>query len=162
MKFHQHRGEYLEFAGIDPFLAEIIRQIPLAAIPGDDAAANARLFSSPSADPDDLSRDWKEFVVPDLQFQFDSALTQVQCDLNESFAETTGGDDFCLRVPKDHLDEWLSALNQARLVLAARHGFSDDELAERFQPKLTSLRGLALYQITIYGWMQELLLSTVR
>ena len=163
MKFYQHGETYAEFVGIDPFLAEIIRQIPRAANPEDDTAAKARLFSSPSATPDELSRDWQEYVVPDLRAGFDTALARVQHDLAENLCETDGEDDFPFRlqVPLDHVDAWLSALNQARLVLAARHSFSDEELAGHFHPQLTSLRELALYQITIYGWMQELLLSTL-
>ena len=163
MKFHQHSGQSAEFYGIDPFLAEIIRQIPRAAQPEDDPAAKARLFSAPTHDDDELTRDWHDFVIPDLRLQFDSALSVVQRDLAENFVEGDGDDDFPfkLHVPQEHVDAWLSALNQARLVLAARHGFSDEELSGKFQPKLTSLRELALYQITIYGWMQELLLSTL-
>ncbi|HEX8372796.1 MAG TPA: DUF2017 family protein, partial [Chthoniobacterales bacterium] len=148
---------------IDPFFAEIIRQIPHAARPENHSAAEARLFSAPCAENDPLTEDWQEYVVPDLRSLFSTAVARVQHDLSENLCESDGEDDFPyrLQIPMDHLDAWLSALNQARLVLAARYAFSDEELAEHFTPKLTSLRDLALYQITIYGWMQELLLTTV-
>jgi hypothetical protein len=163
MKFYRHGSQYSEFVGIDPFLAELIRQIPQAADAEDNALATGRLFSSPSPDDAELTADWQELVAPELKTQFRSAVSLVAHDLAENLCETDGNDDFPFRlqIPLEHTDAWLSALNQARLVLAARYAFSDEELGERFPPQLKSLRALVLYQITIYGWMQELLLSTL-
>lgn len=163
MKFFQHGDQYVEFVGIDPFLAEIIRQIPRAADPEDSEEAEARLFSSPCLDNDELANDWVELVVPELKTHFNSAVSLVENDLEEKLSASAGEDDFPyrLQIPLAHADAWLSALNQARLVLAARHGFTDEELAEQFQPRLSSHRELALYQMMIYGWMQELLLTAL-
>jgi len=163
VKFYQHGNKYAEFVGIDPFLAEIIRQIPRAANPEDDMKAKARLFSSPTADDDELAMDWEDLVVPDLKMGFSAAVARVEHDLAENLCECEGEDDFPFRlqIPLEHADAWLSALNQARLVLSARYDFTDEELSGRLQPRLTSLRELALYQVTIYGWIQELLLTAL-
>ncbi|MEO7932651.1 MAG: DUF2017 family protein [Chthoniobacterales bacterium] len=163
MKFYRHGSQYAEFLGIDPFLAELIRQIPQAADAEDSALAQGRIFSSPSPDNAELAADWKELVVPELKTQFRSAVSLVEHDLAENLCESDGDDDFPFRlqIPLEHTDAWLSALNQARLVLTSRYEFSDEELNERFPPQLKSLRELVLYQITIYGWMQELLLTTL-
>ncbi len=162
MKFYRHGSQYVEFVGIDPFLAELIRQIPQAADADDNTLAKDRLFSSPTKDNAELAADWQELVVPELRTQFRSAVSLVEHDLAENLCESDGEDDFPFRlqIPLEHTDAWLSALNQARLVLASRYEFSDEELGERFPPQLKSLRELVLYQITIYGWMQELLLTT--
>ncbi len=163
MKFFNYEGKAAEFSGIDPFLAEVIRQILRAANSEDNAAARARIFSSPSAENDELARDWEELVVPELATQFEDAISLLETDLTENLTMGNEEEDFpySLRIPFAHIDAWLSGLNQARLVLAARHDFSDEELSGGIQPQLASLRDLALYQIAIYGWMQELLLTVL-
>jgi hypothetical protein len=61
-------------------------------------------------------------------------------------------------IPKNHIDHWLSALNQARLALVESHGFSEAEMSH--QPEnLEDLRDYALLQLSIYGLMQEWLVS---
>lgn len=164
MHFRKNGDKMLEFSGLDPFLAELIKQIPCAADPHDDAAAKGRLYARPVEVADqekDFLQDWDELVVPDLKLQFGSALAQVTHDIQEYLCEVEGKEDFPyrLQIPLAHADAWLSALNQARLVLVERFQFSDVELSRPFQTRLTSLRDLALYQISIYALLQELIIT---
>lgn len=169
MQFRKNGESLLEFIALDPFLAELIKQIPSAADPRGEISATSRLYSCPidatagsDAVTENLKADWEDFVIPELKLQFGSAIAQVQHDIQEYLCEAEGDDDdfpYRLQIPMDHVDAWLSALNQARLVLAARFAFTDEELSRPFQSKLTSLRDLALYQISIYAFLQELIIS---
>ncbi|HEY5752332.1 MAG TPA: hypothetical protein VIT21_04225 [Chthoniobacterales bacterium] len=172
MQFRKNGETLLEFIALDPFLAELIKQIPSAADPRGETPATSRLYSCPidpalSMDPgtESLKKDWEDFVVPELKVQFGSAVAQVQHDIQEYLCEGDGDDDdfpYRLQIPMEHVDAWLSALNQARLVLAARFAFTEEELSRPFQSKLTSLRDLALYQISIYAFLQELIISGLK
>ena len=161
MKFYQQEN-HVEFTGIDLFVGQLIRQIPDAANPEGSNAAERRLYPSPSMDNEELAEDWCELVVPELKTQFSSAISQVAHDVEEGL---TGTDDtefgYRLQIPIDHVDQWLSALNQARLVLGSRFAFTEAEMNEQFGSQLTTLREVVLYQIMIYGWMQELLLTAL-
>jgi len=149
------------FVDINPLLAEVIRQIPTAADPEDNEAAGGRLFPAPGPANSEMTADWREYVKPGLPEQFEEARSVVEKDLEDGFEQKEGGESFRLRVPLAHTDAWLNGLNQARLVLAAKHDFSDGELTDELPPELTCQREFALYQIAIYGWMQELLLTTM-
>lgn len=156
MRFLRDENHAL-FVDINPLLADVIRQIPAAADPEENSNAKARLFPSPGPENSEMTADWREYVKPGLAEQFGEAREVVAKDLHEGMQ---GDQNFALRVPLEHTDAWLNGLNQARLVLAAKHDFSEEELTDELPPELTSQRELALYQIAVYGWMQELLLTT--
>jgi len=152
------QNEALEIRELDPFLAELLRQIPESAQPKDSPAAQERLFSPP-ATPEEkvLCEEWKLYVVPELRRLFQSATETVRQDLqqlrctNKPFANCT------LSIPMAHADAWLNALNQARLAIAATYQFSDHELCDYRSP-LGSRRDLSLFQVNFYGFLQELIL----
>lgn len=152
------QNDALEIRELDPFLAELLRQIPESAQPKDSPAAQERLFSPPAV-PDEkvLCAEWKLYVVPELRRLFQSATETVRQDLqqlrctNKPFANCT------LRIPIAHADAWLSALNQARLAIAATYQFNDHELCDYRSP-LGSRRDLSLFQVNFYGFLQELIL----
>ena len=64
----------LEITEIDPFLAELLRQIPASTKYESSPAAEARLFSSPAGPNDkELCAEWKVYVEPELRRHFQSA-----------------------------------------------------------------------------------------
>jgi hypothetical protein len=75
--------------------------------------------------------------------------------VNEDLKSMADGDS--VRLPVRHLDAWIHALNQARLALAARHEFTDQEL-ERETPVEGGPRAAVLFQMHFYGLLQEFLL----
>lgn len=99
--------------------------------PGDD---------SPEAR--DLRDDWMNLVVPELLDHFDAQISKVAADLD---ARVPGecGDEFLVgfgdhgelpelgghcnvRIPREHVEDWYGALNQARLALDARYDLSGE------------------------------------
>jgi hypothetical protein len=145
------------FEGIDPLLHTMLSQIRSAA-ELDDPRVEARFYQTPSNehDADSLREDWKAFVQPDLHSGFAQARETVEADLRRSTPKAEGRRS--LLIPRRHIDQWLSALNQARLALAEFHGFTEAEMGS--QPNdLDDPREYALLQINIYGLMQEWLVS---
>ena len=54
--------------------------------------------------------------------------------------------------------QWLNALNQARLVIAAKNNFTENELNDHFRSPIGSRRDLSLFQVNFYGFLQEFIL----
>ena len=158
MEICRHNDD-IEISEVDPFLAELLRQVPISASPDGVTAAEQRLFSPPTnGDETELCAEWKIYVEPELRRLFQSATETVATDLEQlngnekSFANRT------LRIPSKHADAWLSALNQARLVIAAKNNFTESELSDHFRSPIGSRRDLSLFQINFYGFLQEFIL----
>ena len=151
------KHEALEISNLDPFLAELLRQIPSCANPEGQSEAEARLFSRPSAE-DELCAEWKSYVEPELRRLFRSATETVADDLAQLNGNEKSLRNRALAIPLEHADAWLNALNQARLVIAAKYKFTDEELNDHDRSPIGSRRDLGLFQINFYGFLQEFIL----
>lgn len=154
----------LEIAGIPAPLAEFLRQIPASARPGRSRAARRRLFSSPVSDPaDPLAADWAEHVAPELEHLFRSATELVAGDLRSLRKERRPPDDpasYRLRIPRKHAEAWLSALNQARIVIGEKIRYRE---GDRLDPSRidSDPRALQIAQMDFYALLQEWLLAGI-
>src|ERR1700710_1462080 len=123
MEIHRH-GETIEISELDPFLAELLRQIPESTKPEGTEAAESRLFSLPAAiNETELCAEWKLYVEPELRRLFRSATETVAADLETLNGNTKSFANCTLRIPTSNAEAWLSALNQARLVIASKYAF---------------------------------------
>ncbi len=153
------RKGVIEISELDPFLAELLRQIPASANPDGAPAAEQRLFSSPtSRKQTDTCKEWKLYVEPELRRLFQSATQTVAADLEQLNGNEKSLANRTLRIPSKHADAWLSALNQARLVIAAKNNFTESELGDHFRSPIGSRRDLSLFQVNFYGFLQEFIL----
>ncbi|MDQ3118970.1 MAG: hypothetical protein M3Q89_05300, partial [Verrucomicrobiota bacterium] len=77
MEIRRHR-EVLEISELDPFLAELLRQIPESTKAEGVEAAERRLYSPP-ADPQEaeLCAEWKIYVEPELRRLFQNSTETV-------------------------------------------------------------------------------------
>lgn len=153
------RNDYIEISELDPFLAELLRQIPASANPEGLEAAEQRLFSSPTTGKEpEICAEWKLYVEPELRRLFQTATETVAADLEQLNGNEKKLGNRTLCVPSKHADAWLNALNQARLVIAAKYNFTDGELGEHFRSPIGSRRDLSLFQVNFYGFLQEFIL----
>ncbi len=156
----RQNADALEIAEIDPFLAELLRQIPESAQPDGSVDAEKRLFSQPAdAANNDLCAEWKLYVEPELRRIFQSATETVATDLAQLNGNAKPFANCTLRIPAKHAEAWLSALNQARLVIAAKYAFTDGELCDHYRSPIGSRRDLGLFQVNFYGFLQEFILQ---
>jgi hypothetical protein len=136
---------------LDPFVCGLLRQIVPSASPGDHPAARARIYSAPTAGGEpEFEADWQEYVEPDLREHFEASRSLVERDLAK--LQLPEGEAFgSLRIPVVHLDSWINALNQARLVLAEQHSITEADMQRELA--LGDVRGFAVFQIEFYGEM---------
>lgn len=159
----RRQGDVLEIAELDPFLAELLRQIPDSTNPEGADAAEARLFSSPmTANEGDSRAEWKLYVEPELRRLFRSATETVTEDLKMLNGTTKPFANCTLRIPTKNSDAWLNALNQARLVIASKFGFTEGELCDHYRSPIGSRRDLSLFQVNFYGFLQEFILHEMQ
>ncbi len=108
-------NDHIEISELDPFLAELLRQIPASTSPDGVPAAEQRLFSSPANRKEtELCAEWKMYVEPELRRLFQSATETVAADLEQLNGNEKSLANRTLRIPAKHADAWLSALNQVR------------------------------------------------
>ena len=145
------------FEGLDPLFLSLLREIRATA-ELDDPRVEARFFQSPCEEEqaDELREDWKAYVEPELHSGFAAARDVVEADLRR--AESNSQAPPSLLIPRQHIDHWLSALNQARLALAEFHEFGEKEMDAPLLPP-TDPRSHARLQMNVYGLLQEWLVS---
>jgi hypothetical protein len=149
----------LEISELDPFLAELLRQIPVSTNPEGAPTAEDRLFSSPAGTKEEeICAEWKLYVQPELRRLFRSATETVAADLEQLNGNEKPFANCTLRIPAKHADAWLNALNQARLVIVAKNNFTDGELCDHYRSPIGSRRDLSLFQVNFYGFLQEFIL----
>jgi len=153
------RKNQIEISELDPFLAELLRQIPSCANPEGAPAAEQCIFSPPvNGKEPEMCAEWKMYVQPELRRLFQSATETVGADLKQLNGTEQSLTNRTLRIPTKHSDAWLSALNQARLVIAAKNNFTELELSDHLRSPIGSRRDLSLFQVNFYGFLQEFIL----
>jgi hypothetical protein len=158
----QRLGDYLKISEIDPFLAELLRQIPESADPAGNEAAEKRIFTSPTSDSEDeICAEWKTYVQPELRRLFQTGTQTVAADLQQLNGTSKPFANCTLRIPLAHGEAWLSGLNQARLVIASKYDFTEAELCDHYRSPMGSRRDLSLFQVNFYGFIQEYILREI-
>lgn len=159
MEIRRHH-EVLELSELDPFLAELLRQIPESTNTEGAESAERRLFSLPANEAEkELCAEWKVYVEPELRCFFQSATQTVTADLKPLNGNSRPFANCTLAIPLENADAWLNALNQARLVIASKYGFSESELCDHYRSPIGSRRDLSLFQVNFYGFLQEFILQ---
>src|SRR5438046_10720193 len=128
------RNDDNEISELDQCLAELLRQIPASANPEGVPAAEERLFSPPADQNEkEICAEWKLYVKPELRRLFQTATETVAADLEQLRGNEKAFANRTLHIPSKHAEAWLSALNQARLVIAAKYDFTDRELCDNYR-----------------------------
>jgi hypothetical protein len=159
----RRNGDALEVCDIDPFLAELLRQVPESTNTSGNEVAEHRIYSAPADQSEkELNHEWTQYVEPELRRLFRSATETVAQDLQMLNGSTKPFANCTLRIPIDHAEAWLNALNQARLVIAAKNGFTEAELSDHYRSPIGSRRDLSLFQVNFYGFLQEFILHEMQ
>lgn len=166
-------GAPVVFEEIEPFFLDLLRRLPAFADPGDNPAARARIYSAPMArgmDGDEFNEDWERYVEPELRSLFRTAQQTVEADLAKLPALTATepmsvfeagaftATALTLEIPSKHTEAWLSVLNQARLVIAARRGFGERDMEQEQPFPPLNDRDLDLFRVNFYDDIQQILL----
>ena len=154
-------GDGLRLVRLDLFFVELLRQIPVSADPAENGAAQRRLYPDASNDPAEAqaNEEWRAYVHPELKQLFTTSSQTVRDDL-ETFEQLDDTqENWAFEIPAVHFDQWLNVLNQARLSLAARFDFQEQEMGQNGPGAIETVRDLSLFQVHFYGFLQECLLQ---
>ncbi len=146
--------------GVDPWLADILLEVPDLLGPDQPPEVERRLFPKPS-DDERILEDWSRLVAPELFALLASAREIVADDLALLSRTTTGPGTGRLEIPRIHVNAWISALNAARLAISTRHGIEETDMREERQPSEWSVREEAIAKTHLLGWIQGLLIHEV-
>ncbi len=103
---------------------------------------------------DDITEDWREFVVPDLRDAFDESLARVVRMIDEARQKDFPGSGRVVIAPDVCMD-WYGVLNRARLALESRHRVAAYRKAPTGQPEIHA----AALRDRLYCALQSLLLD---
>ena len=155
----QPDGEkHIRITGIDPVLLDCLHSLPETLEQRDSPAVRDRLFPDLTTDDDDANRDWQQFVAPELHHLFASAGETVVRDLTAMQSDPTHADLLQLTFPAEHLPSWLTAVNQARLILGEVFDVTESDMDDT-DFDLKTPKDLALLRIHILGYLLELLVA---
>ncbi len=156
MRLRRTSTDSWKLRDIHPLLATFLTELPKVA--ARHKKAQARLYPDPigGAAHAEFRRDWKEHVRPELERLFASSRDIVVRDLSAPGGHNHGTE---VAIPCAHLEAWLNALNQARLVIVEESNFTEADLDHHEPPDLATQRGLSLLKIHFYGHLQELLIE---
>ncbi len=157
MHLQRHSSNAWEVSGIHPFFAGLLAEVPQAAARHE--GVRGRLYPDPVGGPEgggDLREVWREHVTPELERLFASSREIVARDLDSL---GPSGEGVRLLIPDAHVDAWLNALNQARLVIAGENNFREKDMDHAEPPDLSTPRGVDLLRVHFYAHLQELLVE---
>jgi hypothetical protein len=145
-------GGRLEMVCADPMVGQCLSQIPAILAHRDSAGIRERLHPDPL--PNDAARnaEWHRLMDADLRHLFESAQKTVERDL-EGFEMGHRR----LEIPADHLRAWMSAVNQARIVLSEQHQFDEQDMERGTFSN--SPRDRALLQAHLLGYVMQALVE---
>jgi len=120
-------GGRLRLSGMDDDWQWVLARVPDLLADQQPPAVRERLLPKPSSVAA-INRDWQELVVPELEALWKSNNELMAADLarREADPDQPG----CARVtfPETHAAAWMSAINQARLILGARWNVTEADM----------------------------------
>jgi Domain of unknown function (DUF2017) len=140
----------LRISGINPLLTGCLHELPRILELRDNPSARARLLPPPTRKDAAINQEWKEAVEPDLRHLHVSAGETVTRDLTGLKPSPQLPDSCFVIFPATHTSAWVSALNQARLILAVLANVDEIDMNLPFS-QLTREKVLAVIQIHAFG-----------
>ena len=114
-----------------------------------------RLFPNPTAGDEIANDEWRQVTAPELRHLFVSAGETVARDLTALTADESGPEEQMVTFPVEHVNAWMNALNQARLILAAVHAIGDNDMNRTdFDPR--NSKDVAALRIHVLGYLLHL------
>jgi len=151
-------ARHICISGIEPFLADCLQGLGEILEQRDSRKARERLFPNLTATDDKANAEWQQQITPEMRHLFVSAGETVARDLTALQPETpeTG----CLQVTfsAEHVNAWMSALNQARLILGELFSVTEADMnATHFD--VHSEETLAIVRIHLLGFLLQLFIE---
>ena len=143
----------LALTGIDSTVALCLRRVPEVLAQADAAGIRERLHPDPIPNDPARNAEWHRLMDSELRHLFEAARTTFARDLSGSDPR---GDE--IEFPAKHLMAWMSAVNQARVILSEHHQLDAlDMRRDEFIPG--SPRDAALLQVQVLGYVLQVMIE---
>jgi hypothetical protein len=156
--FKPETGEFV-LRSLEPPLARVRQELPnFLRLAREHPRARKRLLPQ-AYDNADADREWQRHAAPEIAHLLGSASELVVKDLatlqKEGFSRT-----WRVVFPEKHRAAWMTSLNAARLAIAEVYRIGEAEMqgGRGFDPG--SERDVAVVNIHLLGWIQELVVQT--
>lgn len=150
--------KHIRITGIDPVVLDSLFALPEILEQRDKPGVRDRLLPLPTESDETLNVDWQQNVTPDLRHLFVSASETVLRDLTGVVPDPQAKHLQQLTFPTEHLNAWLSAVNQARLILGELHHVTEADMALT-DFNLGEPHDLAVFRIHVLGYLLEYLVN---
>lgn len=140
----------VRLGNITPLLAHCLFEVPEILRLRDHPESQQRLFPDPTSHDSESNDDWHRLMDDELRHLFVSAGETIARDLTQLDA-AQGQVTF----PTEHINAWMSALNQARLILGEKFRVTEADM-DRQDLEIRVPRDKALLQIHLLGWLLQL------
>lgn len=152
------RGHFA-FEGIGGLPALLLQEVPEILESRHEPPSRERLFPAPTESDADWNESWRQLVTPELEAWFHSAGETMARDLAAMTPQDREVNSYRVEIPRGHVNAWMSALNQARLILAAQHDITEQDMNIEGRVNMYDRREIAVMQIKFLGWFLELLVQ---
>ena len=143
----------LALTGVDAAVAFCLWGVPGVLAAADSAGVRDRLHPDPIPNDPARNAEWHRLMDSELRHLFETARTTFARDL--SGTDPRGGE---IEFPAKHLKAWMSAVNQARIVLSEQHQLDARDM-ERDEFTPSSPRDSALLRVQVLGHVMQALVE---
>lgn len=155
LRVHAVNEKHVCISGINPLLAGLLQELPVTLEKRDTPAARVRLLPNPTESDPKANEDWSKTVTPELRHLLVSAGEVVGRDLTALQPEPETQEQFQITFPAEHTMAWMSALNQARLILGELFQIDEQDM-NREDFDLTDRKHVAALKIHLLGHLLHL------
>jgi hypothetical protein len=150
-------GQYC-LSGVDEGWEHILAGVPALLAERQPPSVRERLLPNPT-NSEAANRDWRELVAPELEALWQTNYELMASDLARLEEDPDQRD--CERVvfPENHAAAWLSALNQARLVLGSRWDVTEADMTRRLNTLTSRERDHDIFLIHLLAYVEELFIE---
>jgi hypothetical protein len=152
------RGHFA-FEGISVILAVLLQEVPAILDSRHEPPSRERLFPAPTQSDAEWNETWRQLVTPELESLFHTAGETMARDLAALSPQDKDETSYRVEIPREHLNAWMSALNQARLILAAQHDITEQDMDIEERVNTYDRRSVAVMKIKFLGWFLELIVQ---
>jgi hypothetical protein len=145
----------IRISGIEPYMVSCLLGIIETLEQADSSPARDRLYPNPTRNDDQANEEWQRLIAPELRHLFVTATETVARDLTGLRPDQQNPALSEVAFPAEHVNAWMSALNQARLVIAEMVGVTEADMnVSDF--KALDKKAFAVVKIHLLGHLLQL------
>ena len=148
----------IRISGLEPYMVNCLLSLIEILEDVDVSPARDRLYPNPTRGDEKINAEWERLVTPELRHLFVSATETVARDLTGLKPDPQNASLSEIVFPTPHLNAWMCALNQARLVLAESFGVTEADMNTIDFPILDT-KAIGIMKIHLLGGLLALLVE---